>query len=162
MSEQTEPNRNPTYRTPGRAGVVATLVLGLVVALCLGGGLGAYVLVQDTQPRGGTDPTAAVNGFLAAVFGSHSAEAAAEFVCERNRNAEELAKMVDRITAFEEKFESPRTSWDTQSIDVTGRNAATTVRLRLTVDDAQVAEERLRLRLVEQRGWFVCEVEQAS
>ncbi len=152
----------PSYRPQRRAGVIATVVLGVVVALCLAGGVGAYVLVQNTQPRGATDPTAAVNGFLGAVFGRHSAEAAAEFVCARNRNPEELTKMVDRITAFEEQFESPRTSWDTPPIEVTGRNAATTVRLRLTVDDTQVAEERLRLTLVDQGGWFVCEVEQAG
>jgi hypothetical protein len=158
MAEQSYPR----YRPPRQAGVIATVVLCVVVALCLGGGLGAYVLVQNTQPRGATDPTDAVNGFLGAAFGSHSADAAAEFVCARNRNPEELTKMVEQITAFEERFESPRTSWDTHPVEVSGRNAAATVRLRLTVDETQVAEERLRLTLVDQRGWFVCEVEQAN
>jgi hypothetical protein len=152
----------PSYRPPGRAGVIATVVLCVVVALCLGGGLGAYVLVQNTQPRGATDPTAAVNGFLGAVFGSHSADAAAEFVCARSRDVEELTEMVEGITAFEAQFEAPRTSWDTQPVEVTGRTAATTVRLLLIVDDAQVAEQRLRMTLVEERGWFVCDVERIS
>jgi hypothetical protein len=150
------------YRPARRPGLIASLILGLAVALCIGGGLEAFALVQDAQPRGSTDPKVAVDGFLSAVFSSHSPAAAADFVCSRNRNVEELTKMVERIRAFEEQFESPRTSWDTQDVEVNGRSAATTVRLRLTVDAAQVAEERLRLKLVEQRGWFVCEVEQAG
>src|SRR5262245_27182353 len=158
-----EPSHLSQPRGPARRpGTIASLILGLVVALCLGGGIGAYALVQDIQPRGSADPESAVDGFLSAVFSSHSAVAAADFVCSRNRNVDELTKMVERIRAFEERYESPRTSWDTQDVEVNGRDAATTVRLRLTVDAAQVAEERLRLKLVDQRGWFVCEVEQAG
>ena len=51
---------------------------------------------------------------------------------------------------------------DHRVIALSGRDAATTVRLRLTVDDTQVAEQRLRLTLVEERGWFVCDVERIS
>ncbi len=66
--------------------------------------------------------------------------------------------MVEQITAFEERFESPRTSWDTQPVEVSGRNAATTVRLRLTVNEsagrrgAVAARARRPARVVRLRG----------
>jgi hypothetical protein len=145
-----------------RTGLVVGIVLVIVLLLCAGGGVTAYVLVQNSQPTGAADPKAAVDGFLTAVFASHNAQEAADFVCPDARDDEQLEALVNQVTSFESQFDSPQTKWVTPPVQVDGKTGSATVKLELTTANEQVAEKQIRLLLVDRRGWWVCDVESAS
>lgn len=145
-----------------RVGPLAGLVLGLLVLLCLAGGTGAYLLVQHAQPVGSAQPQGAVNGFLAAVFTDHDADKAGEFVCSRARDPSQLQRLVDKVNEVEAGYRSPHTTWQIGPVRTGDHEATAPVRLTLTSADDQVAEHEITLRLVDQRGWWVCDVEAAG
>ncbi len=138
------------------------LILGLIIALVVvlaGGATAAFVLIGPSSSRGSATPEEAVEGFLDAIYGRHSAKDAARFVCERSRNDAELDQIVFGVKTFEQEFTSPRTSWAYPSIQPTGRQATATVTLRMSTADEQVSERRITLLLVDDRGWWVCDVQ---
>jgi hypothetical protein len=145
-----------------RVGLLAGLLLGLLIVVCLAGGTGAYLLVQHAQPVGSTQPQAAVDGFLGAVFTDHDPDKAGEFVCARARDPQELQRLVDKVNEVEAQYRSPRTTWQIGPVRTGDHEAAATVRLTLTTGDDQVAEHEITLLLVDQRGWWVCDVEAAG
>jgi hypothetical protein len=143
-----------------RPALTMSLVFTLMVALCLGGGLVSFVVVQSAEPRGTPSPEAAVEGFLRAIFTEHSANSAAGFVCSDIRDNKELARLVFEVKAFERRYASPRTTWTYPPVQRTGaREASADVTLTLTTQVDQVAEKEIRLLLVDDRGWWVCDVE---
>ena len=141
-----------------RAGRLATLALLAVLLLCAGGGLGAYLLVMIDQPRGSETPKAAVDGFLGAVFTEHDVDSAASFVCARARDTRDLTKLIDTVREEERKYPSPRTTWQTEPVQTDDHRATARVTLTLTTGDERVAERDIELLLVDQRGWWVCDV----
>jgi len=154
----------PPAQTPRkrRTGLIISIVLAAVVLLCGGGGITAYLLVQNAQPRGATEPKAAIEGFLTAVFTNHNSIEAANFVCPAARDDNELAHLVSDVKVFEEKYASPRTRWEYPPVQPDGKQASATVKLTLTTDNDQIAEKQIRLLLVDDRGWWVCDVEAAT
>jgi hypothetical protein len=145
-----------------RAGLLAGLLLSLLIVVCLAGGTGAYLLVQHAQPVGSTQPQAAVDGFLGAVFTDHDPDKAGEFVCARARDPRDLQRLVEKVSEVEERYRSPRTTWQIGPTRRGDHEASVPVRLTLTTGDDQVAEHEITLLLVDQRGWWVCDVEAAG
>ncbi len=145
-----------------RTGLIISIVLAAALMLCGGGGVAAYLIVQNAQPSGSTDPAAAIEGFLTAVFTEHDAVMAAKYVCPTARDEKQLEQLVFEVKTFEEKYESARTSWQYDPVQPAGVEARATVKLTLTTQYEQVAEKQIRLLLVDQRGWWVCDVEAAS
>jgi hypothetical protein len=140
------------------------VVLAAVVALLvvLGGGvLGTYALVTGRM-AGSSSPADAVEGFLEAVFTKHSGEDAAAFVCPRARNQSELDQVVFGVKTFEKDYPSPRTTWSYPTIRPDGQQARAAVTLTLTTANEQVSEKRVTLLLVDDRGWWVCDVQVAT
>ena len=138
------------------------LILGLIIALVLvlaGGATAAFVLIGPSSSRGSASPGEAVEGFLDAIYGKHSARDAARFVCERARNDAELDQIVFGVKTFEQEFTSPRTTWVYSAIQPNGRQATATVTLTMSTANEQVSERRLTLLLVDDRGWWVCDVQ---
>jgi len=155
-----QPPAQPPRRR--RTGMIISILLAAVVLLCGGGGITAYLLVQNAQPRGATEPKAAIEGFLTAVFTNHDSFEAANFVCPAARDKNELAHLVSDVKMFEEKYSSPRTGWDYPPVQPDGKQASATVKLTLTTDNDQIAEKQILLLLVDDRGWWVCDVEAAT
>jgi hypothetical protein len=157
----TEPE--PTWETPTgpgrrRAGPLAALALAVVIFLCAGGGTTAYFLVMNAQPRGSANPKAAVDGFLRAVFTEHDVDSAASYVCARARDSRDLAKLIDTVREQESQYSSPRTTWQTDPVQTDDHQARAKVTLTLTTGDERVAERDITLLLVDERGWWVCDV----
>jgi hypothetical protein len=143
----------PVRRRPLR---IAAIVLTLLVVIG-GGGVAAYQLIvgRDTGP---STPAVAVEGFLGAVFTLKSAKEAATFVCPRARNAAELDQVVFDVKTFEKDYPSPRTTWTYPQIQPDGDQASASVTLTLTTANEQVARKEITLLLVDDRGWYVCDV----
>ena len=152
MSTEPEPT------TGSRVGLLATLALAAVLLLCAGGGVGAYLLVMNDQPQGSATPKAAVDGFLRAVFTEHDVNSAASFVCARARDERDLTKLIDTVLEQERKYPSPRTTWQTDPVQTDDHRATAKVTLTLATGDERVAERDITMLLVDQRGWWVCDV----
>jgi hypothetical protein len=148
----------PATGGPHRAGPLAALALAVVMLLCAGGGVSAYFLVMNAQPRGSADPKAAVDGFLRAVFTEHDVDSAASYVCARARDSRDLTKLIDTVREQESQYSSPRTTWQAEPVQTGDHQARANVTLTLTTGDERVAERHVTLLLVDQRGWWVCDV----
>jgi hypothetical protein len=144
-----------------RSGLIIGVVLAAVFTLCAGGGVAAFLLVQNAQPRGAAAPHEAIEGFLTAVFADFSAAAAAAHVCPAVRDESELNKLVTQVRSFAERFAEPRTTWEYPPVQASGGQAEATVTLTLRTDFEQVATKQIRLLLVDDRGWWVCDAESA-
>lgn len=150
---------------PRRKGAgLAALALFACLVACLGGGLGAYLLVERLQPRGSANPAQAIDGFLTAVFDEKDPGVAARFVCPDSRDERQLATLVYEIATFEARYDSSPTSWTYPTVEVaTSRRSATaTIELTLTQGRNELAQKRIRLILVDDHGWWVCDVEEAD
>lgn len=144
----------PTRRRP-------LLWVGIVVALVVvlgGGGTAAYLLVSGRN-AGAAAPADAVEGFLGAVYITHSGEDAAGFVCPRARNQAELDQAVFEVKTFEKDYPSPRTTWTYPEIRPSGQQATALVTLTLVTANEQVSEKRITVLLVDDKGWWVCDVQ---
>ena len=115
--------------------------------------------MDSTAQQGTAEPAAAVEGFLTAVFTRKDARDAAEFVCPRTRDLAELERLIDQVKEFERQFNAPRTTWDYPQPQPNRGRADATVRLTLTTANFQVAKKEIRVLLVDDRGWWVCDIE---
>ncbi|HEX6870382.1 MAG TPA: hypothetical protein VF163_04730 [Micromonosporaceae bacterium] len=145
-----------------RVGLIVGLVFAAVLVLCGGGGVGAYLLVQNAEPRGSANPDAAIDGFLGAVYQRHSASEAARYVCPAARDEKDLSQLVDAVQDFESQYESPRTTWDHPTVKPAGAQAETVVTLTLRTANEQVATKKIWVQLLDARGWWVCDVANAD
>jgi hypothetical protein len=144
-----------------RSGLLIVAVLAGLVLLCAGGATSAYLLIQQDQPRGSAEPRGAIDGFLTAVFVSHSAADAASFVCPASRDDRELSRLVAEVGAFQDKYESPHTTWNYDPPVGPQPKPAVTVTVTVSTSGQQVASKQFRLVLLNDRGWWVCDAEAA-
>jgi hypothetical protein len=143
--------------------LITAIVLGIVLLLCGGGGTTAYFLITKSGGQGRATPTAAVDGFLTAVFRDHDVDKANQFVCAESRDKAALGRKIDELRSYEQKYNSPRYTWSTVNVD--SRNdgtAVVTVPIKIITADDRVAEKRLRFVTVDESGWWVCEVKDAG
>ena len=150
---------------PPRARRRPSLVLGLVIALVVvlaGGATAAFLLIGPASSRGSASPAAAVDGFLDGIYGKHSSKDAARFVCARARNDQELDQIVFAVKTYEQEFTSARTTWTYPDIHPAAGQATAEVTLTMTTANEQVAEKQITLLLVDDRGWWVCDVQTAE
>jgi hypothetical protein len=138
------------------------LVIGSIIALIVvlaGGATAAFVLIGPASSRGSGTPAEAVDGFLDGIYAKHSAKDAGRFVCERARNDQELDQIVFGVKTFEQEYTSARTTWSYPDIRPAGGQAEARVTLRMTTANEQVATKEITLLLVDDRGWWVCDVQ---
>jgi hypothetical protein len=143
-----------------RALLITSIVLAVVLVLCGGGGLTAWLLIGKTGDGKGADkPEAAVAAFLEAVYTDHDAKQAAKLVCSEARDEKAIAKKVNEVKGYTDKYSSPRFRWDEPKVDDQNAERATvSVRLRLTTGDEKTADQQLKFTVVKKTGWWVCEV----
>lgn len=144
-----------------RTAVIASVVLALVLLLCGGGGLSAYLLLRDTEPtRGAPDPATAVDGFLNAVYSEQDPQQAAALVCAEARKGDRIAKKVDEVKAYGQKYKSPAFRWDKPKVEQEAAERATvSATVDMTTADEKTAEQKLTFTVLKkENGWRVCEV----
>ncbi|MFC7482076.1 hypothetical protein ACFQX7_21460 [Luedemannella flava] len=129
--------------------------MSVFVVLLAGAGVGGYFVIQASQPKGEATPAAAAKGFLASIYKDHSATGAARFVCKAARDDAKIRSVVDNVRAYEQTYDSPTVTWtDPEITNGTGK-ADATVTVKMSTADGRVAEKKLQLALVEDRGWWV-------
>jgi hypothetical protein len=136
------------------------VVLGLVVLLCGGGGLAAFLLLRDVDTtEGAPEPVVAVERFMEAVYKEKNASQAAATVCQDARKADAIDRKVEEVKNYAKAYRNPQFDWGTPKVDEQdAEHAIVSVDLRMTTDDDRSAEQQLRFTVVQQTGWWVCEV----
>jgi hypothetical protein len=145
----TQPRRR---RRPGFA------LIAVLVALVGVGVVTTSMVAGLPNWSGANSPEQAVDGFLAAVYDTHDPHEAGRFVCERARDDQELDRLVQRVSQQAEEYPGSRTTWAYPPIQREGRTAAAEVTLTLTTANEQVATQAVTLLLVDDGGWWVCDV----
>jgi hypothetical protein len=151
----------PAGPRPRRRGLlIASLVFAVLLLLCVGGGVTAFLLLRDTESgEGAPEPAAAVDAFMRAVYADRDATKAAALVCSEARDEAAIAKKVEEVEGYVATYPSPRFHWSPPRIDERNDGAArVSTMLTMTTGDERVAEQRLTFRVVDKTGWWVCEV----
>jgi hypothetical protein len=154
------PHPAPAPPRKQRGVLIASIVLAVAVLLCGGGGVAAFWTLRNVESgEGAQEPTIAVENFLTAVYQERDAEKAASHVCSAARNDKKIAAKVAEVKRYVEEHQEPRFRWTTPKVDnQTGKRATVSTRLTMTTSDEKIAEQDLRFTVVQQTGWWVCEV----
>jgi flagellar basal body-associated protein FliL len=153
-----EPDYEPFDPPQSRRGLlIAIIALALVVVLG-GGGVAAYLLTRDTG-KGQASPTAAVNGFLTAVYTNQDVTEAARYVCSPARDKAKLSTKINEIKAQNAKYESPTYKWAAPKTEQTRTDEAIlSVTITLRTANEQKATETVRIVTTRSNGWWVCDI----
>jgi hypothetical protein len=140
--------------------MIASIVLAVVVLLCGGGALTAFLLLRDAEGgEGAPEPVAAVDGFLKAVYTDQDPAKAAGLVCSEARDTKRLARKVDEVKNYSTKYKTPRFRWTTPKVDdQNSERALVSVKLTMTTADEKTADQTLKFTVVQKTGWWVCDV----
>lgn len=165
----------PPYGPPGQYGgegprpprrnrglVIAGTVFAAVLVLCLGGGVGGFLLLRDTDTDGAESPTAAVQAFLQAVYRDLDAGRAAQLVCSQARDESALAAKVAEISAYQDSYLEPRFTWSSpEVVDRDGDLAFIETTVTMMTGDEKTSDLRLRVTVLDKgsNGWWVCDLE---
>jgi Domain of unknown function (DUF4878) len=153
----------PADQTPRkrRALLITTIVLGLALLLCGGGGVAAWLYLTRVERGQGADaPETAVDAFLTAVYDERDADRAAKVVCLDARDTAEITKKVDEVTAYAEKYKTTRFEWDDPKVEEkTDDRARISVKVTASTGDEREASLDLTFTVIRDSGWWVCEVQ---
>jgi hypothetical protein len=150
----------PPAPRKSRRGVLIGAVLAVVLILCAGGGVSAWLLLRSMESgEGAAEPATAVEEFLDAVYNAKDAARATELVCAEARDSDAITKKVNEVKAYDEKYDSPRFDWPEPTVDNQNEERAiVSVKLRMVTADEKTAEQDLKFTVVHKTGWWVCDV----
>lgn len=154
----------PYHGTAGpkkkRGLLIAAIALVVIMVLCVGGGVVAFLTLRDVETgEGAKEPAVAVDEFLTAVYKDRDATKAAGHVCAASRDDDKIAAKVAEVEKYAATYQNPRFRWTTPKVDnQTGERATVSTRLTMTTADEKVADQELRFTVVQKTGWWVCEV----
>ncbi|WP_442932718.1 Rv0361 family membrane protein [Micromonospora sp. NBC_00821] len=140
--------------------LIAAIALVVIMVLCVGGGVVAFLTLRDAETgEGAKEPAVAVDEFLTAVYKDRDATKAADHVCAASRDDDKIAAKVAEVEKYASTYQNPRFRWTTPKVDnQTGERATVSTRLTMTTADEKVADQELRFTVVQKTGWWVCEV----
>jgi hypothetical protein len=142
-----------------RTGLWVSLALTVIVLLCAGGGLSAFLILRNTDTGGAPDPASAVEDFMTAVYTRQDATAAEDLVCREARDPEALAERVREIKGYETDYEGPTFQWTEPEVSGQTEDRATvTTKLTLSTTDEKSSEQTLTFVTVRKTNWLVCEI----
>ncbi len=146
-------------RPPQR--VRSALIVAVILALLAAAVVTTYRVMGASGSRGTDTPEQAVEGFLGGIYHLHDPRSAGRYVCGSARVDAELDQIVFRVEQAEQSYTGAQTTWTYPPIRTEGRRAAAEVSLTLTTANEQVARRSVTLLLVDDRGWWVCDVRAA-
>ncbi|MET8356874.1 hypothetical protein [Micromonospora sp. NPDC005171] len=140
--------------------LIAAIALVVIMVLCVGGGVVAFLTLRNAETgEGAKEPAVAVDEFLTAVYKDRDATKAASRVCAASRDDDKIAAKVAEVEKYASTYQNPRFRWTTPKVDnQTGERATVSTRLTMTTADEKVADQELRFTVVQKTGWWVCEV----
>lgn len=143
-----------------RGVLVASIALAVILVLCAGGGVAAFLTLRSAETgEGAEEPTVAVEEFLTAVYKDRDAGKASALVCSAARDDGKIAAKVAEVDRYAAGYQNPRFRWSTPRVDnQTGDRATVTTKVTMTTADEKIAELPLRITVVKKAGWWVCEV----
>ena len=156
-----QPYQSPAGRPPRKRGaLVAALALAVVLLLCAGGGIAAFLTLRNTESgEGAPEPSVAVDEFLTAVYQERDAAKAARLVCTAARDQQKIRAKIAEVEAYRSAHQSPLFRWETPKVDnETGDRATVTTTVTVTTADEKIANQDLRFTVIRKTGWWVCEV----
>ncbi|WP_189048728.1 Rv0361 family membrane protein [Micromonospora sonchi] len=155
----------PSGAAPGpgdrRGGArTASLALAVVLLLCAGGGVAAFLTLRNAESgEGAPEPSVAVDDFLTAVYQERDAAKAARLVCGAARDQDQIRGKVAEIETYVSTHQNPRFRWNTPTVDnETGDRATVTTTVTVTTADEKITDQDLRFTVIRRSGWWVCEV----
>ncbi|MGW1483729.1 Rv0361 family membrane protein [Micromonospora parva] len=140
--------------------LIAAIALVVIMVLCVGGGVVAFLTLRNAETgEGAKEPAVAVDEFLTAIYKDRDATKAASHVCAAARDDDKIAAKVAEVDKYASAYQNPRFRWTTPKVDnQTGERATVSTRLTMTTADEKVADQELRFTVVQKTGWWVCEV----
>ncbi|GIJ28244.1 hypothetical protein Vqi01_34060 [Micromonospora qiuiae] len=143
-----------------RGALTASLALAVVLLLCAGGGVAAFLTLRNAESgEGAPEPSVAVDDFLTAVYQERDAAKAARLVCGAARDQDQIRAKVAEIETYVSTHQNPRFRWDTPTVNnETGDRATVTATVTVTTADEKIADQDLRFTVIRRSGWWVCEV----
>ncbi|MGK5743277.1 Rv0361 family membrane protein [Micromonospora sp. URMC 103] len=143
-----------------RGALIAAIALVVVLVLCVGGGVIAFLTLRNVETgEGAKEPAVAVDEFLTAVYKERDAAKAATLVCASARDDDKIAAKVAEVQKYASTYQNPRFRWTTPKVEnQTGDRATVTTKVTMTTTDEKVADQDLRVTVVRKTGWWVCEV----
>ncbi|WP_089021847.1 Rv0361 family membrane protein [Micromonospora coriariae] len=140
--------------------LIAAIALVVIMVLCVGGGVVAFLTLRNAETgEGAKEPAVAVDEFLTAVYKDRDATKAASRVCAASRDDEKIAAKVAEVQKYAAEYKNPRFRWTSPKVDnQTGARATVSTRITMTTSDEKVADQDLRFTVVQKSGWWVCEV----
>ncbi|MEU4566321.1 hypothetical protein [Micromonospora sp. NPDC023956] len=155
----------PGYPPPAaprkkRGLLIASIIVVVALLLCAGGGTAAFFLLRGADSGEGADePTTAVKNFLTAVYQDRNAGRATELVCSSARDREKIAAKVAEVEKYVAEHDTPRFRWTDPKVDErTEERATVTTTVTVTTADEKITNQELRFTVVQETGWWVCEV----
>jgi hypothetical protein len=151
---------SPAGPSRKRGPLLASLTLAVVLLLCTGGGVAAFLTLRNTESgEGAPDPSVAVDDFLTAIYQDQDAAKAADLVCTAARDQDKIRAKVSEVEEYVATYQNPRFRWDTPTVDnETGDRATVTTTVTVTTADEKIADQDLRFTVIRKTGWWVCEV----
>ncbi|MER7334513.1 MULTISPECIES: hypothetical protein [unclassified Micromonospora] len=155
----------PSYQAPPapkkkRGVLIVAIALAVIMLLCAGGGVVAFLTLRDAESgEGAKEPAVAVDQFLTAVYKDRDAGRATALVCSSSRDEKKIAAKVAEVEKYASAHQNPRFRWSSPKVDnQTGDRATVTTKVTMTTADEKVADQDLRFTVVKKTGWWVCEV----
>jgi hypothetical protein len=151
----------PPPRPTSKALKIVAIALAAVFALCVSGGVSAFIWVRNTaaQPPGADKPDRAAQVFLTAYYRAQRAEDARKAVCPKARDSRKIAAQIAEIKAFTAGYDKPAFTWDTPRVsDRSADTATVSVELTMTTADLMLSKQQLTLDAVQDKGWWICAV----
>ncbi|WP_412540918.1 hypothetical protein R8Z50_34915 [Longispora sp. K20-0274] len=144
-----------------RSGLITSLVFGVLLLLCVGGGTGAFVLVSSLEGAGTKTPTAAVDGFLTGVFTQRDEDKAGEFLCS-DIDPSQLAQKISEVDALVRRYPDVSFTWTTEQKSKAKREVVYDVRVTARTSTETVGAQRLEVTTTSNGGWRVCGVKRVA
>ena len=143
-----------------RGGLWVSLALTVILLLCGGGAVSAYVLISNADSgKGAPDPATAVNRFLTAVYTEQDAAVADGLVCRQARDKDKLTARINEIKNYVNVYDGPAFHWTEPQVGgQTEKRAVVTVQLTLSTEDEKRADQTLTFTTIHKTGWLVCDV----
>jgi hypothetical protein len=138
-----------------RSGLITSLVFGVLLLLCAGGGVGAFILVSTLEGRGANTPAVAADTLLTGIFVERDEVKASKYLCSDIEPAR-ITQKINEANRLLEREPDAKYSWEmsnkTQSKDKAVINATVTAQSAKRI----ISTQRLEITIISNGGWRVC------